>query len=254
VLAATAGTLVATGATLHPDPATHDTAAHLLVLDARPVTAGGMGGGVGGGAAPPATFRPELVGAARGDAGQLDRIFRGHQVATERAHAERLAQEAAEAAARDAAARDAAARQAVAREAADRAAQARRPLFVAPTAGRLTSTYGSRGGAMHWGIDIANPIGTPIVSAADGVVVEAGPASGFGLWVRVRHGDGTVTIYGHVDRTLVRTGQAVRAGQQIATMGNRGDSTGPHLHFEVWTAGGSKINPLTWLSARGVRI
>jgi murein DD-endopeptidase MepM/ murein hydrolase activator NlpD len=106
---------------------------------------------------------------------------------------------------------------------------------------------------MHWGIDIANRIGTPIVSAADGVVVEAGPASGFGLWVRVRHTDGTITVYGHVDRILVRQGQAVKAGQQIATMGNRGQSTGPHLHFEVWS-GGAKINPLPWLRSKGVQI
>jgi len=108
-------------------------------------------------------------------------------------------------------------------------------------------------GTTHWGIDIANRIGTPIYSAADGVVIEAGPASGFGLWVRVEHTDGTITVYGHVDRYLVRKGQQVRAGDQIATMGNRGYSTGPHLHFEVWSGSGQKINPLTWLREHGIR-
>jgi murein DD-endopeptidase MepM/ murein hydrolase activator NlpD len=176
-----------------------------------------------------------------------------------RAEAERVAREAADRSAREAADRSAreaanrAAREAAAAQAA-REAEARRPSFVAPTVGRLTSTYGTRWGTMHWGIDIANRIGTPIVSTADGVVVEAGPASGFGLWVRVRHTDGTITVYGHVDRTLVRQGQTVKAGQQIATMGNRGQSTGPHLHFEVWTTNGNKINPLTWLRSKGVQI
>ncbi|MGH3992075.1 MAG: M23 family metallopeptidase, partial [Pseudonocardiaceae bacterium] len=128
------------------------------------------------------------------------------------------------------------------------------PRYVAPTVGRLTSGFGYRWSTMHWGIDIANRIGTPIVAPAAGVVVESGPASGFGLWVRIRHADGTITVYGHIDRSLVRAGQQVTTGQQIATMGNRGDSTGPHLHFEVWNPNGTKINPLTWLRARGVAI
>ncbi len=107
---------------------------------------------------------------------------------------------------------------------------------------------------MHLGIDIAGPIGTPILAAADGVILEAGPASGFGLWVRVQHEDGTITVYGHVNDFIVREGQPVKAGQMIAHMGNRGFSTGPHLHFEVWNPGGQKINPLTWLNARGVTV
>ena len=139
-------------------------------------------------------------------------------------------------------------------ERAAREAEARRPLFVIPTTGVLTSGYGYRWGVMHYGIDIANQMGTPIYAAADGVVVEAGPASGFGMWVRIKHADGTTTIYGHIDRALVSAGQRVKAGQQIATMGNRGHSTGPHLHFEVWNASGAKINPLTWLRSKGLQI
>ncbi|KOV80653.1 M23 family metallopeptidase [Nocardia sp. NRRL S-836] len=138
------------------------------------------------------------------------------------------------------------------REAAE--AEKKRPKFVRPAAGEFTSGYGGRWGTMHLGIDIAGPIGTPILAAADGVILEAGPASGFGLWVRVQHADGTITVYGHVNDYVVSEGQRVKAGQMIAHMGNRGFSTGPHLHFEVWEPGGQKINPLTWLNARGVTV
>jgi len=138
------------------------------------------------------------------------------------------------------------------REAAE--AEAKRPKYARPAAGDFTSGWGGRWGEMHYGIDIAGPIGTPILSAADGVVIEAGSASGFGLWVRVEHTDGTITVYGHVDSYSVRKGQVVRAGEQIARMGNRGFSTGPHLHFEVWNPDGKKINPLSWLNAKGISV
>jgi murein DD-endopeptidase MepM/ murein hydrolase activator NlpD len=124
---------------------------------------------------------------------------------------------------------------------------------VKPAQGTLTSTYGARWGTVHYGIDIANSIGTPILSAMAGEVIDSGPASGFGLWVRVQHANGLITVYGHINESLVSVGQRVGAGQQIATMGNRGQSTGPHLHFEVHD-GGSKIDPLPWLRARGVNI
>ncbi len=132
--------------------------------------------------------------------------------------------------------------------------EAQRPKYVKPTEGRFTSAFGARWGTTHYGVDIANRIGTPILAVADGIVVEAGPASGFGLWVRLQHADGTTTIYGHIDRTLVREGQQVKAGEQIARIGNRGQSTGPHLHFEVWDADGLKINPRTWLVDHGVAL
>lgn len=133
-----------------------------------------------------------------------------------------------------------------------RETEARRIRFALPTKGIFTSGYGARWGVFHWGIDLANSIGTPILAAADGVVVESGPASGFGLWVRILHSDGTTTIYGHINRSLVVEGQKVRAGQKIAEMGNRGNSTGPHLHFEVWNAAGQKINPIVWLHQHGI--
>lgn len=128
------------------------------------------------------------------------------------------------------------------------------PRAVKPVSGTLTSDFGPRWGERHNGLDIAAPIGTPVHAAADGVVVDAGPASGFGLWVRVKHDDGTTTVYGHINDYQVGVGQRVVAGQQIATVGNRGQSTGPHLHFEVWSANGTKIDPSTWLEERGVAV
>jgi murein DD-endopeptidase MepM/ murein hydrolase activator NlpD len=124
---------------------------------------------------------------------------------------------------------------------------------VVPAQGRLTSTFGPRGGTAHNGIDIANSIGTPIVSAMDGEVVDSGPASGFGLWVRVQHANGLITVYGHINESMVSVGQQVSAGEQIATIGNRGQSTGPHLHFEVHQ-GGTKIDPLAWLNGHGISL
>ena len=129
-----------------------------------------------------------------------------------------------------------------------------RPLFVKPAQGTFTSGFGGRWGAFHYGIDIANVMDTPIVAAADGVVIDAGPASGFGLWVRVRLADGTINVYGHMDTFSVHVGQHVQAGEQIARMGDRGESTGVHLHFEVWDPSGKKINPIPWLNARGITV
>ncbi|WP_245811799.1 M23 family metallopeptidase [Actinophytocola xinjiangensis] len=124
---------------------------------------------------------------------------------------------------------------------------------VLPAQGTFTSGYGARGGAIHFGIDIANSIGTPILSAMAGEVIDSGPASGFGLWVRVQHPSGEITVYGHIDQSLVSVGQQVAAGEQIATMGNRGQSTGPHLHFEVHE-NGNKIDPLPWLRGHGINL
>ena len=129
---------------------------------------------------------------------------------------------------------------------------ARQPLTMAPVSGTLTSNYGPRWGSTHYGLDIANEIGTPIVSVTDGTVLESGPASGFGLWVRILQDDGTIGVFGHINEALVTAGQKVKAGELIATVGNRGQSTGPHLHYEVWEADGQKVDPMAWLDARGV--
>jgi murein DD-endopeptidase MepM/ murein hydrolase activator NlpD len=143
------------------------------------------------------------------------------------------------------------------RVAAEAAAEAARPKAVLPVAGaRLTSGFGARWGTLHAGIDLAAPMHTPEYAVMDGVVLEAGPGSGFGLVVYIQHENGDVTVYGHMDSILVEAGQVVRAGDTIALLGNRGQSTGPHLHFEVHVGGlnGEKIDPLPWLRERGVAI
>jgi murein DD-endopeptidase MepM/ murein hydrolase activator NlpD len=141
---------------------------------------------------------------------------------------------------------------AFAQERADREARMNRPLFVMYTKGVFTSGFGYRWGVLHAGIDIANAIGTPIYAVADGVVIDAGPTAGYGAWVKLRHADGTVTLYGHVNTWLVNKGDRVMAGDQIATIGNRGNSTGPHCHFEVLLNGTNRIDPVPWLAQRGL--
>jgi murein DD-endopeptidase MepM/ murein hydrolase activator NlpD len=143
---------------------------------------------------------------------------------------------------------------AFAEERAQREARLQQPLFVMPTKGIFTSGFGYRWGVLHAGIDLANSIGTPIRAVSDGVVIDAGPTAGYGMWVKLRHADGTVTLYGHVNTTMVSVGQRVMAGDQIATMGNRGNSTGPHLHFEVLLGGTQRVDPVPWLAKRGLSV
>lgn len=133
--------------------------------------------------------------------------------------------------------------------------QARRPKVVMPAQGSYTSNYAMRWGSFHGGVDIAAPLGTPIVSATDGTVIDSGPAQGFGQWVRVKSDDGIMTVYGHVSARLVQVGQRVTAGQPIALMGNEGFSTGSHLHFEVWVNDGKdRIDPEGWLREHGLEL
>jgi murein DD-endopeptidase MepM/ murein hydrolase activator NlpD len=141
---------------------------------------------------------------------------------------------------------------AFAQERAEREARLARPMYVMPTRGVWTSGFGYRWGVLHGGIDIANSIGTPILAASDGVVIDAGPTAGYGIWVKLRHSDGTVTLYGHLSAVLVNIGERVYAGDQIAKMGNTGNSTGPHLHFEVLLNGTDRVDPVGWLSKRGI--
>jgi murein DD-endopeptidase MepM/ murein hydrolase activator NlpD len=137
------------------------------------------------------------------------------------------------------------------------AREAARPKFVMPIHGaRFTSCFCSRWGTFHYGIDLAAPMHTPEYAAGDGVVLRAGPASGFGLAVYILHENGDVTVYGHMDVIKVKVGQYVDAGDTIALLGMRGQSTGPHLHFEVHQGGenGKRIDPVAWLNARGVQV
>jgi murein DD-endopeptidase MepM/ murein hydrolase activator NlpD len=120
--------------------------------------------------------------------------------------------------------------------------------YMWPAKGVLTSGYGWRWGRMHKGIDIAAPVGTSIVAAAPGKVVTAGwNDGGYGNLVEIEHSDGSVTLYGHNSRVLVKVGQQVAQGQQIALMGSTGYSTGPHSHFEVHLPGRGAVNPIAYL-------
>jgi hypothetical protein len=120
--------------------------------------------------------------------------------------------------------------------------------YIWPAKGVLSSGFGRRWGKMHKGIDIAAPIGTPIVASAPGEVVAAGwNSGGYGNLVKIRHPDGSVTFYAHNSRVLVRTGEEVAQGQQISEMGSTGRSTGPHLHFEVRPNGENAVNPIAFL-------
>lgn len=125
---------------------------------------------------------------------------------------------------------------------------------VFPTSGKLTSTYGARWGTNHNGIDVANPIGTPIHSVMDGEVISSGPAQGYGNWIRVQHDNGEISLYGHMQASslLVNVGERVTAGQQIASIGSEGQSTGPHLHFEIWPDGANAVDPQPWFAQNGI--
>jgi murein DD-endopeptidase MepM/ murein hydrolase activator NlpD len=112
--------------------------------------------------------------------------------------------------------------------------------FIMPTVGGISSPFGWRINPvtgkrqLHKGIDIAAPIGAPILAAATGMVNDAGwDDGGYGNFVELRHRDGSLTLYAHTNRVLVAKGQEITQGQIIAEVGNTGRSTGPHLHFEV---------------------
>ncbi|MGZ4506521.1 MAG: M23 family metallopeptidase [Blastococcus sp.] len=177
--------------------------------------------------------------------------LQGARNAYQKWEAQKRAEEIAAAAAAERAARAAAA---AARAAGDTVSPGSSG-YVKPGSGRVSSCFGRRWGALHGGVDIAAPIGTPIYAATSGVVRRAGAATGFGQAVYIRGDDGAVTVYGHVNRYFVTAGERVSAGEQIAEVGNRGQSTGPHLHFEVHPSGrmyGGQIDPVPWLNARGI--
>ena len=127
-------------------------------------------------------------------------------------------------------------------------------VVVTPSVGHFTSGFGERWGRFHNGIDIANNIGTPIYAVMDGTVINAGPAQGFGNWVVIKHAGGEVSVYGHMRDYNVTVGQQVRAGEQIAKIGNEGQSTGPHLHFEIKPDGVNPVDPVEWFKQQGIRI
>ena len=107
---------------------------------------------------------------------------------------------------------------------------------------------------MHQGIDIAAGVGMPIFASAPGIVVKAGwNSGGYGNLVEIQHSNGSLTRYAHNQRVLVRVGQQVGQGQQIAQMGSTGRSSGPHSHFELHLQGKGVVNPIAYLP-RQVRV
>ncbi|MHB1069612.1 MAG: peptidoglycan DD-metalloendopeptidase family protein [Gemmatimonadaceae bacterium] len=128
---------------------------------------------------------------------------------------------------------------------------------IMPTAGWLTSQF-SRSrfhpilhtSRAHEGVDVVAPMGSPIVAPAAGRVIQAGREQGYGLMVKIDHGNGLVSVYAHAKRLVVSSGQRVVRGQMIATVGNSGLSTGPHLHYELWR-NGNPVDPLTFVMPAG---
>ena len=131
----------------------------------------------------------------------------------------------------------------------------RRATSGMPVAGRITSSFGLRmhsllGFArMHKGLDIGAPYGAPIHAMTDGIVTFAGRTGGYGNFVKLVHGGGIASGYGHMSRIAVASGTRVRQGQVIGYIGSTGMSTGPHLHWEVWK-NGTAINPRSVSFAR----
>ncbi|MDX2706343.1 transglycosylase family protein [Streptomyces sp. PA03-6a] len=132
--------------------------------------------------------------------------------------------------------------------------------FVAPVGGALGTPYHRSGShwasGYHTGQDFAVPTGTSVKSVAAGTVVEAGWGGAYGYQVVIRHHDGMYTQYGHLSSLTVRTGQTVAAGRQVGRSGSTGNTTGPHLHFEVRTGEGygSDVDPVAYLRRHGVRL
>lgn len=133
-------------------------------------------------------------------------------------------------------------------------------LAVRPitSSARMSSGYGYRihpvtgKTQFHKGMDFAAPIGTPIYATGNGVVTFSGWGTGYGRYVEIDHGNGTVTRYAHTSANYVNVGDTVYANQQIAAVGNTGRSTGAHLHYEV-RQNGQTVNPQTYLAMAPAR-
>lgn len=192
--------------------------------------------------------RLELLAASRTKADQEREAAAQVQAAADQAaiDAQREAQEVAQQAAEAQAAQEAA-------EAEQAAQEAHSASGVIVPGGRLTSGFGLRWGTLHAGIDLAAPLGTDIYSPISGTVIEAGPASGFGLWLCIEDGNGDVWVFGHMTSFNVGVGDTVSAGDLISWVGNNGQSTGPHVHIERHLGGlaGTKVDPSGRLAELG---
>ncbi len=135
-------------------------------------------------------------------------------------------------------------------------APAKAPDWVNPMArGEVSSCFGPRWGTMHAGIDFFTDENEPIVAVGKGTVVAAGWVyTGYGISVVIDHGDGILTHYAHMNKTAVNEGDEVGPGTLIGYEGSTGDSTGPHLHFEVHAGMWNQIDPAPWLHDHGIDV
>ncbi|MFD3531095.1 peptidoglycan DD-metalloendopeptidase family protein [Streptomyces sp. NPDC058664] len=137
---------------------------------------------------------------------------------------------------------------------------AREDHYSAPVSAGVGTRYGTRGSSWssgyHTGVDFPVPTGTSVKAVAAGRIVSAGWAGAYGYQIVLRHDDGRYSQYAHLSALTVREGQRVQPGQRIGRSGSTGNSSGPHLHFEVRTGPGygSDIDPLAYLRARGVTL
>jgi murein DD-endopeptidase MepM/ murein hydrolase activator NlpD len=140
--------------------------------------------------------------------------------------------------------------------------------YVSPLASPVvTQAYANPSGGYalgcHTGSDLRAAYGTKLVAVSDGVIVASDSSSSYGINVQLRNADGTYSLYAHMSSKTVAAGQTVKAGEVVGYSGSTGNSTGPHLHFEIRTAprfgtscstGGGFINPVSWLRSHGVTI
>ncbi|MFD3331678.1 M23 family metallopeptidase [Streptomyces sp. NPDC058700] len=237
------------------NPAARATAVALAAagLGATMVTGAGSAFAAEGKAAAPVAITASAAVAAQADT-------QAHVAAQVKAAAAKAS------AAKVTAVKKAAAKQAAVKKAATKVVAAKKaPSWVKPVAAyTLTASY-NQGGAMwaskHSGQDFAVPVGTPVKAAGFGTVVKAGPNGGgdgpaYGNAIVVKHANGTYSQYAHLSKIKAHVGQKVAAGQQIALSGNTGNSSGPHLHFEIRTTPnyGSAVNPAAFLRSHGVSI
>ncbi|MFJ9657121.1 M23 family metallopeptidase [Streptomyces griseoflavus] len=152
-----------------------------------------------------------------------------------------------------------------AKKAAKAAAKKKQASWVSPVKSyQLSASYAANGGmwaSKHSGQDYAVPTGTPVVAVHGGTVVKAGgngagDGPAYGNAVVIKHSNGKYSQYAHLSSVNVKAGQIVKTGQKIALSGNTGNSSGPHLHFEIRTTPnyGSAVNPATFLRANGVNL
>ncbi len=132
--------------------------------------------------------------------------------------------------------------------------------WVVPVDACITSGYGPRWGTFHWGVDLGAGMGAPIHAVTSGTVVSSGWIyDGYGIDTLIQNDAGYWSHYAHQSRTIVSAGQHIEAGEVIGFVGSTGQSTGPHLHFEIWTrgswgSGNPQINPVQFLADRGVTL